>query len=64
MLEKEAFQKSVTHTRETFEQLLPCRRKGWREPLSDNSKKSQKIYSLQAFQFGKFALPEIPFRIG
>ena len=59
-----SFPKSATHTRVTFEQLLTCRRKGWREPLSDNSKKSQKIYSLQAFQFGKFALPEIPSRIG
>ena len=45
-----SYPKSSTHTRAISEQPLPCRKKGWREPLSDKFKKSQQIHSLRAFQ--------------
>ena len=55
-----SYPKSSTHTKAISEQPLPCRKKGWREPLSDKLKKSQQIHSLRAFQSGKSALSGIP----
>ena len=46
------------------EQLLPCRKKEWRELPSDKFEKSQQTHSLRAFQNGRSALSEIPSRTG
>ena len=59
-----SYPKSSTQTRAISEEPLPCRKKGWREPPNDKFLKSQQIYSLREFQFGRSALSEIPSRTG